>query len=242
MLYVNAPIAAGKTSLTTILARDMKGKAFYEKVDNMPMLHKFYSAGADSRLALAFPLQVAFLNYRYQQLREGLYYAEKGMKYTVYDSSIMSDGLMAAGLYRRGEFPEEEYKLYLELSQNMQSNVSGHPFTGFPDVVIYLKMSFDLMLEHIQHRGREMEKIDDDKKAYYKDVWNIYNSWYNSYSQSRIVTIDMDKTDFVHNEDDRNRVLNKIEAELVSANIMPADYFEEIKANRNHAELIKGLV
>lgn len=215
MIYINAPIGIGKSSLTTLLANDLKTKAFYENVEGLPMLKKFYASGEASRYALAFPLQVAFLNYRYQQLREGLHLAEvKGMKNTVYDSSLLSDGLMALNLYKRGEFPKEEFRLYQELSQNMQANVSGHPFRGLPDVVIYLKSSFDLMLNHISARGRAMEAIDDDKCAYYHSVWETYNNWYDSYSQSPVITIDMDKYDYVNNEKDRFKVLNYIERNL----------------------------
>lgn len=215
MIYINAPIALGKSTLTELLSADLKTKAFYERVDDMPILKKFYAAGEDSRLSLAFPLQIAFLNYRYQQLREGLHLAEmEGMKNTVYDSSLLSDGLMAFNLYKRGEFPEEEFRLYQELSQNMQANVSGHPFRGFPDVIIYLKGSFELMLEHIEYRGRDMETIDDDKKDYYHSVWETYNNWYQSYAQSPVITIDMDKYDYVNNSKDRRNVLEYIESKL----------------------------
>lgn len=215
MIYVNAVIGAGKTSLVKLLSEDLGTKAFYEDVSGLPMLKKFYSAGVDSRLELAFPLQIGFLNYRYQQLREGLHLAEtEGMHNTIYDSSLLSDGLMAFNLYKRGEFPEEEFRLYQELSQNMQANVSGHPFSGFPDVIIYLKGSFDLMLEHIEGRGRDMETLDDDKIDYYRSVWETYDNWYKSYSQSPVITIDMDKYDYVNNEKDRENVLEYIESKL----------------------------
>lgn len=108
MIYVNAPISGGKTSLTRLLSEDLGTKAFYEKVEDMPMLKKFYSAGENSRLELAFPLQIGFLNYRYKQLREGLYLAEsKNMHNTIYDSSLLSDGLMALNLYKRGSFQKK---------------------------------------------------------------------------------------------------------------------------------------
>ena len=150
-----------------------------------------------------------------QQLREGIHLAEtEGMKNTVYDSSLLSDGLMAFNLYKRGEFPEEEFRLYQELSQNMQANVSGHPFRGFPDVIIYLKGSFELMLEHIESRGRDMETIDDDKKDYYHSVWKTYDNWYQSYAQSPVITIDMDKYDYVNNSKDRRNVIEYIESKL----------------------------
>lgn len=78
MIYINSAIGFGKTSLTKILSDDLGTKAFYEKVDDMPMLKKFYSAGEKSRYSLAFQLQVAFLLYRYKQLREGLFLQYKG--------------------------------------------------------------------------------------------------------------------------------------------------------------------
>lgn len=234
MIYVNAAIGAGKSSLTKILSEDMGTKAFYEKVDNMPMLKKFYATGADSRLSLAFPLQIAFLNYRYQQLREGLYLAQQGMRNTVYDSSLLSDGLMAGNLYRSGQFPQEEYDLYLDVSKNMQANVSGHPFNGYPDLVVYLGMSFDTMLEHIEERGRGMEELDEDKIEYFHTVWDMYNSWVDSYSSSAIVKIDMDKVDYVHNIEDRVKVLDMIEDKLYSISLLNDVELEELRGKHNN--------
>lgn len=239
MIYVNAPISGGKTSLTRLLSEDLGTKAFYEKVEDMPMLKKFYSAGEDSRLELAFPLQIGFLNYRYKQLREGLYLAEsKNMHNTIYDSSLLSDGLMALNLYKRGEFPEEEFRLYQELSQNMQANVSGHPFTGFPDVIIYLKMDFQLMLDRIRYRGRAMEEIDDDKISYYHSVWETYNNWYDSYAQSPIITIDMNKYDFVNNSEDQQLVLEYIETKLNGFGLISDKELADLNVKHEHTNSI----
>lgn len=242
MIYINAKIGMGKTNLTTLLSNDLGTQAFYEQVDDMPMLHKFYEAGEDSRLALAFPLQVAFLNYRYAQLRKGLELAEnQGMRNTVYDSSLLSDGLMAGNLFRRGEFPEEEYRLYQELSQNMQANVSGHPFNGFPDLVIYLGGSFDTMLKHIALRDRGMESLDDDKVAYFKDVHNTYENWANSYASSPMLAIDMDKVDYVNNDEDMVNVLNQIEDFMVSLSLLSPEEAQAIRDNRDIAKLKESL-
>ena len=38
MIYVNAPIGIGKTSLTKILTKDLGTKGYYENVDDIPML------------------------------------------------------------------------------------------------------------------------------------------------------------------------------------------------------------
>lgn len=227
MLYINAPIAGGKSSLTRYLSDDLDSTAYYEEVDNMPMLDKFYSSGEESRLQLAFPLQIAFLNYRYGQLRKAI--TERN---SVLDSSLLSDSLMAFNLHKRNEFPDVEYDLYVALLQNMQANVSGHPFTGYPDLIVYLDMPFDLMLEHIKKRGRDMEVIDEDKRAYYYGVWETYNHWAKSYSQSPVVTIDMTKYDFVENMEDRYKVLDIIESRMVELNLLTKKEFNLLKETR----------
>lgn len=235
MIYINAPIGVGKTSLTKILTKDLGTKGFYENVDDVPMLKEFYSAGAESRNDLAFALQVDFLLYRFRQLREGLYLAEHdGAQNTVYDSSLLSDAQMAYNLYKRGEFPEKMYNLYVQLNQEMVTDVAGHPFNGLPDLVVFLDAPFDLMLSHIAKRGREMEVTDPDLVDYYRSVWETYRHWAKSFAGCAMVTIDMNKYDFVNSKEDAHAVLDIIEQKLVDLGKLRESEFEQIKAKREH--------
>ncbi len=74
MIYILGSIGAGKTSLTKILAEDLAAPAYYEDVEGngmiANMLAKFYSAGEDSRKTTGTILQIAFLTFRYQQLKK----------------------------------------------------------------------------------------------------------------------------------------------------------------------------
>ena len=242
MIYINAAIAAGKSSLTKYLSEDLGTKAFYEEVDDMPMLKKFYAHSAKSRYELAFPLQVAFLNYRYTQLSEGIQLAREGMRNTVYDSSLLSDSLMANNLHRRHEFPTEEYNLYLNLLKHMQANVGGHPFNGYPDLVVYLDMSFSTILKHIQERGRDIEDITKDQSLvdYYRSVWDIYNNWAHSYSESSLLVIDMNKYDFVHRISDRAIVLALIERRLYDLGLLKQVELKRLIKRRKNDEIKHG--
>lgn len=65
MIYVNAPISFGKTSLTEILSDVLDSPSFYEDVEDVPTLRVFYSEGEESRSRLSFPLQLDFLVYRF---------------------------------------------------------------------------------------------------------------------------------------------------------------------------------
>lgn len=215
MIYINAPIGMGKTSLAKILSHHLGTTAFLEDVNKIPLLSSFYDDGQVSREQKAYALQIEFLSYRYRQLMQGLHLqTTQGMRNTVYDSSLISDGIMAKNLHDRGEFPDILYNDYLKLSEDMQTNVAGHPFKGLPDLIIYLQGSFDLMLEHIQQRGRSMETTDPKLKEYYRSVWKTYEGWYKGYGQCPVMMIDMDKYDFVNNKKDRQQVLTDIDKKL----------------------------
>ena len=231
MIYINAPIALGKTSLAKILSKDLGTKAFLEHPEKIPLLNSFYGDGKVSRELKSFAVQIEFLDYRYEQLMEGIHLAQEGMNNTVYDSSLLSDGIMSHNLYNRGEFPEVLYKDYLRLNNIMQRNVAGHPFMG-PDLIIYLDGPFQLMLDHIAIRGRKMETTDPNLKEYYHSVWQIYRDWYHSYGQTPVLRIDMNGIDFVNNKDDRNMVLDKIENELVSLGKLEPDKAKELHEKR----------
>lgn len=231
MIYINAPIALGKTSLAKILSKDLGTKAFLEHPEKIPLLNSFYGDGKVSRELKSFAVQIEFLDYRYEQLMEGIHLAQEGMNNTVYDSSLLSDGIMSHNLYNRGEFPEVLYKDYLRLNNIMQRNVAGHPFMG-PDLIIYLDGPFQMMLDHIALRGRKMETTDPNLKGYYHSVWQIYRDWYRSYGQTPVLRIDMDGIDFVGNIDDRNKVLDKIENELVSLGKLAPDKAKELHEKR----------
>ena len=49
MLYINAPIGIGKTSLAKILSHDLGTKAFLEEPEKIPLLSSFYEDGNISR-------------------------------------------------------------------------------------------------------------------------------------------------------------------------------------------------
>lgn len=227
MLLIQSPIGMGKTNLTNILTETLGTNGFYEEVDGMPMLEKFYSAGEESRFRLAFPLQIAFLNYRFGQLLEA-----NTQRNAVLDSSLLSDSLMAKNLLNRGEFPKTEFDLYQDLVRNMINSVARTGDSQFPDLIVYLDGSFDLMLDHIEERGRGMEIIDDDKRDYYKSVHDIYDHWYKGYSQSPVIRIDMDKYDYVNNMSDRKEVLTQILTRMVELGMLKPVEFEEIKTNK----------
>src|SRR5439155_18747647 len=63
-IAVAGNIGAGKTTLTSLLAKNMKWEAHYEDVDDNPYLNDFY----EDMQRWSFNLQIYFLNSRFQQV------------------------------------------------------------------------------------------------------------------------------------------------------------------------------
>ena len=233
MIYIMAPIGGGKTSLTELLSKDLGSQAYYEDIsgNNMigSMLEKFYGAGADSRKRTGAMLQIAFLTFRYTQLKQAIV-----QENAILDSSLESDFIMAKQLHDHGEIDDVDYNIYVTLSQEMQGNVNGMPWNGYPDLAIYLKIDPDKEVEEIQSRGRGMEDVNKDPELvdYYHRVNKAYREWAKGYTRGLMLTIDRNKYDFVNNIDDRNKVLDQIESKLVELGKLSPERFKEIRDKR----------
>lgn len=232
IIYIIGSISAGKSTLSEMLAKDLGSEFYLEDVNNgliKNMLEHFYSAGAESRQQVSAMLQVGFLVVRYMQLKKALV-----QKNAVLDSNILSDGIMANLIHERGEMDDASFNIYMTLNQEMQSNVNGSPWNGFPDLIVYIDIDPDHEIESIQSRGRDMEDIRKDPKLvdYYNSVNKAYKDWYKGFHQATTVKVDREHFDFVSSIEDRNAVLNMIEEKLVELGKLSEFEFEKIKAER----------
>mgnify|MGYP000599481422 FL=1 len=80
--------------------------------------------------------------------------------------------------------------------------------------MIYLKGSFETVMNRIKLRGRDFE-LDSSLIDYYRFLWEGYDDWVqNYYTASDILIIDTDHTDIVNREEDRLRVIQDVEWKL----------------------------
>lgn len=232
MIYVIGSISAGKSTFSKMLADDLGSDFYLEDIENgliKNMLKEFYSAGKESRSRVAAMLQVGFLTVRYRQLKEAMV-----KRNAVMDSNIISDGIMANVIHDRGEMDDASFNIYMTLNQEMQGNVNGMPWNGFPDLIVYLDIDPEHEIESIQSRGREMEDIRKDPALvnYYHSVNKAYKDWHAGFHQATVVKIDREKYDFVANENDRNAVLDMVEQKLVELGCLTQGEFNAIRAKR----------
>ncbi|KRL56338.1 MAG: deoxynucleoside kinase [Furfurilactobacillus sp.] len=215
MIVLAGTIGAGKTSLTDLLASHLHTQAFYESVEDNPILPLFYK---DPK-KYAFLLQIYFLNKRMDSIKASFADDESVMDRSIYEDSLLFH--LNADL---GRSTETEVDIYDSLLENMMQELPDAPHEKNPDLLIHIDISFDTMLQRIQKRGREYEQIDNDPSLYeyYKQLNDRYTAWYNNYDHGPKMRIDGDKYDFVEDPDAANAVLAQIDAKLSTLQLATA--------------------
>ncbi|HEY4399478.1 MAG TPA: deoxynucleoside kinase [Lactobacillaceae bacterium] len=211
MIVLSGTIGAGKTSLTQILADHLGSKAFYEGVDDNPILPLFY----ENQKKYAFLLQVYLLNKRLAEIKDA-----SDNVLNIIDRSIFEDELFFKLMADRGDATDIEVDIYRSLLNNMMQPLDGAPAKD-PDLLIHVRVSFETMLERIAKRGREFEQLENNSYLYdyYKDLNARYDAWFEAYDRSPKIQIDGDRFDFVDDEQARDIVLDMIDEKLAQLGV-----------------------
>lgn len=210
VITIGAMIGAGKSSLAKLVGEHFGTEVFYESVDDNPILPLFYTASDEEIQEKRYPflLQLWFLNTRFKSIKKALV-----NKNNVLDRSIYEDWYFAKVNKDLGRISELEFQMYEGLLENMLEELNELPKKA-PDLMIYLTGSFETILDRIIKRGRGYE-LDESLVSYYKTLWEGYDDWVEShYKASEVLTINIDKYDYVNNADDAEKVLEMIELKL----------------------------
>ena len=143
-IAVAGNIGAGKTTLSTQLAKYFNWDVHYEDADDNPYLADFYN----DMQRWAFNLQIYFLNSRYKQVLNIL----QGEHTIIQDRTIYEDAyIFAPNLHKMGLMSTRDFNNYLDLFHTMSSQISG------PDLLIYLRANIATLVSRIHERGRDYE-------------------------------------------------------------------------------------
>ncbi|MBS1644609.1 MAG: deoxynucleoside kinase [Bacteroidetes bacterium] len=198
-IAVAGNIGAGKTTLTTLLAKHYGWQPHFEDVDFNPYLADFY----DDMPRWSFNLQVYFLNSRLRQLLE----IQNGQQSVIQDRTIYEDAeIFAPNLFDMGLMTLRDFDNYKTLFGTLSKMVKA------PDLLIYLKGSIPKLVDQIQKRGREYE--ENIRLDYLKRLNNFYNTWIDNYKDGPLLVVDVDNLDFTTRDEDFAAVVAKIDAEL----------------------------
>ena len=192
-------IGSGKSSLTGKIARRLGWSPYYESVQNNPYLSDFY--GEMPRWS--FQLQVYFLSHRFHTHKKII----ESKKSVIQDRSIYEDvEIFAKNLYLMGRMEKRDYKNYASLFREMTSYLKA------PDLIIYLKADVKTLLKQIKLRGRDFEKSIE--RSYLARLNRSYGHWVKNYNLGKLLIIESDKLDFVHNKEHFETILEKIKSAL----------------------------
>lgn len=196
MIVIEGVVGVGKSSLMHLLGAQGY-EEFEEPVVDNPILDKFYY----DRKRYSFPLQVFFLNKRFEHIKK-----TNNFKNAVMDRSIYGDAIFARMLNLNDEMSDEEFGIYQELLENMLEHVRA------PKLMVFLEVSVDEAMRRIQKRGRDYELIVE--RDYWQNLNDEYHDYFDQYNLSPVLRINVDNLDFENNEDDKAHVLGLIEEKI----------------------------
>ncbi len=192
-------IGAGKTTLTSLLAKHYKWQPHFESVAENPYLDDFYG----SMERWSFNLQIYFLNSRFRQILE---IRESG-KNIIQDRTIYEDAnIFAPNLHAMGLMTNRDFSNYETLFELMERLVSP------PDLLIYLRASIPTLVGQIHKRGRDFENsISID---YLSRLNERYEAWISTYKKGKLLIIDIDNLNIVDNQEDLGSIIDRIDAQI----------------------------
>ena len=190
-------IGVGKTTLTRLLSKRLKWRAYYEKVIDNPYLAPFY----DDMNRWSFHLQIFFLSHRFKSQKEISNWPDS----CIQDRSIYEDvEIFARTLNLQGFMSDVDYQNYRMLFETMVE------FLRKPDLIIYLQASVDRLVERILSRGRDYEQTID--RGYLEQLGNAYETWIDEAEQNdfKIYRIETENRNFEENEKELDPVIEYI--------------------------------
>lgn len=192
-IAIEGNIGAGKTSLTTMIARDYNAKIILERFADNPFLPKFYQ---DAQ-RYAFTLEMSFLADRYQQISDDLSQLDLFKDFIVSDYDIYK-----SLIFSKITLPEEEFKLYRKLFYLMYKDIAK------PELYVYLYQNTERLKENIKKRGRKYEQnIKDD---YLEKINAGYLEFLKNQTELNVKIIDISDRDFIKNREDYLYILDAI--------------------------------
>jgi len=216
IIVIGGMIGLGKTTVAELVSENLGTQVFYESVDDNPILPLFYTLDEEElqRQRLPFLLQLYFLRTRYESIRLAMQEDNN-----VLDRSIYEDWYFAKVNHDLGRITDLEMQSYEQLLDSMMTDIAGMPKKA-PDLMIYLKASFETVMHRIGLRGRDFEQ-DEDLVSYYRSLWEGYDDWVtNQYAASQVLVVDMDVLDVVSNDDDAAELVAAVRTKLTEMGVI----------------------
>lgn len=195
-ISIEGNIGAGKTSLATMLSRDLNSRLVLEEFADNPFLPKFY----ENPERYAFPLELSFLSERFSQLTREVISGD------LFSPHVISDYFLAkCQIFARNNLQSDEYNLFLKMYDVISATCPK------PDLLVYLFRDVADLQGNIRVRGREYEKNISDE--YLENIQRQYMEFIKQHSDMRILMIKITGVDFVKRSADYEKLKQIISCE-----------------------------
>lgn len=192
-LVIEGNIGAGKTTLAQLISEKQQAKLVLERFADNPFLPKFY----ENQEQYSFPLEMAFLAERYNQLHKELSHFDLFSSFTVSDYYFMKSLIFA-----QNTLQPDEYNLYRQFFQIIYDRMPK------PDLYVYLHKDTDNLLKNIAKRGRNYEM--NITKEYLEKISQGYFNYFKQQNDFPILIIDTNGIDFVNRTEDFEKLSESI--------------------------------
>jgi len=192
-LVIEGNIGAGKTTLAQMISKQYGANLVLEQFADNSFLPKFYQNPEQ----YAFPLEMAFLAARYNQLHRELSNFDLKNNLTVSDYYFMKSLIFA-----QNTLHSDEYDLYRQFFTIIYDKMPK------PDLYVYLHKDTDLLLKNIASRGRSYES--HITKEYLDKITQGYFNYFSQQKKIAILNIDINRLDFENQPEDFTKITRAI--------------------------------
>lgn len=193
-IAIEGLIGVGKTTLSRRLSERMGARLVLEEFEDNPFLPRFYA----EKERYAFSVELSFLAQRYHQFKR---VAEQEL----FDSATIADHYISKSLiFAQANLPPDEFKLFSDLYNIMLANMPK------PQLLVYLHLEPDQLLERIAERGREYEQAID--REYLLGLQRSYFDHLPQLLDTKVLVLNMAEVD-VRMDDDLDLVMQAIDRE-----------------------------
>ncbi|MEE9373869.1 MAG: deoxynucleoside kinase [Saprospiraceae bacterium] len=184
-ICIEGNIGAGKTSFCQLLNKEYNCSLVLEEFDENPFLPYFYQ----DKNRYAFPVELFFMTERYKQLENTILTPDLFAPFTAADYFFTKSLLFA-----KNNLVPSEFRLFQKMFRALDSSFPN------PELLVYFHRDVDILMDHIQKRGRDYEKYI--KRDYLLEIQNTYFDYFRNIVSFPVLIIDLKTLDFL--SDDKN--------------------------------------
>ena len=189
-IAVEGPIGVGKTTLARRIADTFDYDLLLEEAELNPFLERFYQ----NRQQTALATQLFFLFQRVQKITE---LKQRDM----FDQTRVADFVLEKDpLFARVNLEPDEFTLYEKVFSKMRVDAP------VPDLVIYLQASPDRLLERIDRRGIDAERLID--RQYLEQLNEVYSEFFLYYDAAPLLIVNANEIDLAQGDRDYEQLVD----------------------------------